>query len=230
MRAWTVDADDIQVADDLSARELHQTPGHRGVPGSATRRQVHRRRHQGVRQDPAAEGEARRACRSAPCACRRTACSTSRSATRSSAPTWSRSTAHVEPWSNVWLIAIAVGDAQAARHGRRPARRRAACTRSSSDDSLRSVIDHFVNLLDLPRSELFKCVNDTNNRLVPRLRTIATPVAIFIDSVDEYFNKHIKHRSAQRQRHRAADRRASGTTRRWAWCRWPTSCAASATT
>ena len=27
MRAWTVDADDIQVAEDLSARELHQTPG-----------------------------------------------------------------------------------------------------------------------------------------------------------------------------------------------------------
>ena len=27
MRAWTVDADDIQVADDLSTRELHLTPG-----------------------------------------------------------------------------------------------------------------------------------------------------------------------------------------------------------
>ena len=27
MRAWTVDADDIQVADDLTTRELHQTPG-----------------------------------------------------------------------------------------------------------------------------------------------------------------------------------------------------------
>src|SRR4029077_5199139 len=65
------------------------------------------------------------------------------------------------------------------------------------ESSLRSVIDHFVNLLDLPRSELFKCVNDTNNRLVPRLRTIDTPVAIFIDSVDEYFNKHIKNRSSR---------------------------------
>src|SRR5262249_56282913 len=54
-----------------------------------------------------------------------------------------------------------------------------------------------VTVRDLPRSELFRCVNDTNNRLVPRLRTIATPVAIFIDSVDEYFNKHIKMRSSR---------------------------------
>jgi hypothetical protein len=30
MRAWTVDADDIQVAADLDTRELHQTPGIEG--------------------------------------------------------------------------------------------------------------------------------------------------------------------------------------------------------
>jgi hypothetical protein len=103
---------------------------------------------------------------------------------------------NVEPWSNVWLMAIAVATlksldmvADLQVSGRLHA--------LVADDSLRSVIDHFVNLLDLPRSELFKCVNDTNNRLVPRLRTIDTPVAIFIDSVDEYFNKHIKNRSSR---------------------------------
>ena len=107
---------------------------------------------------------------------------------------------NVEPWSNVWLIAIAVATLKRLDmvDDLRVSGRLHALV---ADDSLRSVIDHFVNLLDLPRSELFKCVNDTNNRLVPRLRTIDTPVAIFIDSVDEYFNKHIKNRSSRDQRH-----------------------------
>jgi hypothetical protein len=103
---------------------------------------------------------------------------------------------HLEPWVNVWLIAIALATLKRLDmvDDLRVGSRLHALV---ADDSLRGVIDHFVNLLDLPRNELFQCVNDTNNRLVPRLRTIAKPVAIFIDSVDEYFNKHIKHRSAQ---------------------------------
>jgi hypothetical protein len=99
-------------------------------------------------------------------------------------------------WAKVWLISIAAAVLKRLDHldGVRVDARLAALL---DDRGLRGVIDHFVNLLDLPRNELFQCVNDTNNRLVPRLRTIAKPVAIFIDSVDEYFNKHIKHRSAQ---------------------------------
>jgi class 3 adenylate cyclase len=54
------------------------------------------------------------------------------------------------------------------------------------------VLDHFVNLLDFSRNDLFRCANETDNQLIPRLRSINQSVAIFIDSVDEYFEKHIR--------------------------------------
>lgn len=194
MRAWTVDADDIQVADDLTTRELHQTPGieaflapHRGdkfivvaTKGFGktlllkAKRVALQERAVCLPQDSLLDKPVGDKIFSADMVALYS---------------------HVEPWSNVWLIAIATATLK--RLGMADDLRVSGRLHALvSDDSLRSVIDHFVNLLDLPRSELFKCVNDTNNRLVPRLRTIATPVAIFIDSVDEYFNKHIKHRSA----------------------------------
>src|SRR5262245_2887766 len=194
MRAWTVDADDIQVADDLTTRELHQTPGieaflapHRGdkfivVATKGFGKTLLLKAKRVALQD-------------------RAVCLPQDSLLDKPVGDKIFSAdmvalySHVEPWSNVWLIAIAAATLKRldmADDLRVSGRLHALVT----DDSLHSVIDHFVNLLDLPRSELFKCVNDTNNRLVPRLRTIATPVAIFIDSVDEYFNKHIKHRSS----------------------------------
>src|SRR5215475_8612750 len=169
MRAWTVDADDIQVADDLSTRELHLTPGIEAFlsPQRSDKFIVVATKGFGKTLLLKAKRVALQ---------ERAVCLPQGSLLDKPVGDKIFSAdmvalyGHVEPWSNVWLIALV------------------------ADDSLRSVIDHFVNLLDLPRSELFKCVNDTNNRLVPRLRTIATPVAIFIDSVDEYFNKHIKNR------------------------------------
>jgi hypothetical protein len=56
---------------------------------------------------------------------------------------------------------------------------------------LESVVDHFVNVLDLKPNEIIEAAGDTDRELVPRLRSVGTPVAVFIDSVDEYFNKHI---------------------------------------
>jgi hypothetical protein len=64
--------------------------------------------------------------------------------------------------------------------------------------NLSSVIDHFVNLLDFDRGDLFRSANETDNQLIPRLRGISTPVAIFIDSIDEYFNKHVTTREPTR--------------------------------
>ena len=39
---------------------------------------------------------------------------------------------------------------------------------------------------------------------MPRLRAIDVPVAIFVDSVDEYFNKHVETRGSALQRRRRA--------------------------
>ena len=94
------------------------------------------------------------------------------------------------PWSKLWLTAIAVATLKQLEQtdGLKVNPRLA---RLLGDGALRGVIDHFVRLLDFSPSDLHRAANDTWH-LVPRLRAISTPVAIFIDGVDEYFNKHIE--------------------------------------
>jgi class 3 adenylate cyclase len=95
------------------------------------------------------------------------------------------------PWAKAWLAAIAatalkqVGATEGLKVGARLAGLLA-------DAQLHSVIDHFVRLLDFTPSELQRCATDTDGHLVPRLRALTTPLAIFIDGIDEYFNKHVE--------------------------------------
>jgi class 3 adenylate cyclase len=95
------------------------------------------------------------------------------------------------PWSKAWLTAIAVAILKhlGAMSGLRVAPRLAGLI---ADDQLHGVIDHFVRLLDFTPSELHRAGTDTDGHLVPRLRAVKSPVAIFIDGVDEYFNKHVE--------------------------------------
>jgi hypothetical protein len=50
-----------------------------------------------------------------------------------------------------------------------------------ADGGLRGVIDHLVRLLDFPPSDLQRCATDVDGHLVPRLRAVSSPVAIFIE-------------------------------------------------
>jgi hypothetical protein len=95
-----------------------------------------------------------------------------------------------EHWRRIWRIAIccavlkrvsALGDFEAS----------GALERLLGHRHLESVVDHFVNVLDFKPGEIIEAAGDTDRELVPRLRGIGTPVAVFIDSVDEYFNKHM---------------------------------------
>ena len=97
------------------------------------------------------------------------------------------------PWSKVWLSAIALALLKHARaaEGLKVNPRLASLLR---DEQLHGVIDHFVRLLDLTPSELQRVATDTDGHLVPRLRALKAPVAIFIDGIDEYFNKHVEER------------------------------------
>ena len=99
------------------------------------------------------------------------------------------------PWSKLWLTAIA---ATALKHlGRADGLRvTAKLTGLMTDERLHGVIDHFVRLLDFTPSELQRAAADTDGHLLPRLRAVSSPVAIFIDGVDEYFNKHIESRAS----------------------------------
>ena len=191
MRPWTIDADDIQIANDFDARVLHRTPwieefldktrddkfvvvGTKGF-GKTLLLKAKRIGYQ----------EAGRLC-----------------IPRDSLldkpvgdKVFSREMLQLfgegpEPWSKLWLVAIAtavlkeLGMTEDLEVSPR-------FSQLLADSHLRSVLDHFVVLLDLPPRDLHRCANETNTQLVPRLRALNTPVAIFIDSVDEYFNKHI---------------------------------------
>src|SRR5881296_7186 len=99
------------------------------------------------------------------------------------------------PWSKLWLTAIA---ATTLKHlgradGLRVIQKLAGLM---ADERLVGVIDHFVRLLDFSPSELQRSAADTDGHLLPRLRAVNSPVAIFIDGVDEYFHKHIESRTS----------------------------------
>ena len=75
------------------------------------------------------------------------------------------------PWSKAWLTAIAlatlkhVGGVDGLKVGGRLAG-------LVADEQLHGVIDHFVRLLDFTPSDLQRCATDTDGHLVPRLRAI----------------------------------------------------------
>src|SRR4051794_1828719 len=95
------------------------------------------------------------------------------------------------PWSKIWLTAIALATLKHA-DGVRDLKVGPALAGLAADRDLRSVIDHFVRLLDFTPRELQRCGADTDGHLVPRLRAVDTPIAVFVDGVDEYFNKHVE--------------------------------------
>jgi len=193
MRPWTVDADDIKIAEDLDDGVLHKPPwletfltaggddkfivvGTKGF-GKTLLLKAKRIRYQnadGVLCFP------ENALLDKPIG--------DKIFSKDMVAIYAHST---EWWAKVWLISIAA----------------TVLKRLDTLDDLRinprlgallddrrliGVIDHFVNLLDLPRHELHRCATDVDNALVPRLRALNTPVAIFIDNVDEYFNKHVR--------------------------------------
>jgi class 3 adenylate cyclase len=95
-----------------------------------------------------------------------------------------------EPWNKLWLTAISLAVLKQLRmtDGLDLSPR---FSNLLGDPNLRTVLDHFVVLLDFSPKDLHRCASETDTQLVPRLRAMNTPVAVFIDSVDEYFNKHI---------------------------------------
>jgi class 3 adenylate cyclase len=97
------------------------------------------------------------------------------------------------PWSKVWLAAIALTVLKHvdAVDGLKV---NARLTNLIVDAQLHSVIDHFVRLLDFTPSDLQRCANDTDSHLVPRLRSLKTSLTLFIDGIDEYFGKHVEDR------------------------------------
>jgi class 3 adenylate cyclase len=193
MRAWTVDADDIRVAEDLDESLLHRTPeidgfltpdrddkfiviGTKGF-GKTLLLKAKRILYQ-------REGRA---------VCLPTGNLLDKPIGdkifgREAVAFFAASPL---PWSKVWLTAIAVTVLKQADAigGVKVGPKLGGLI---DDGLLHGVIDHFVRLLDFTPSELQRSATDTDGHLVPRLRAVNAPLAIFIDGIDEYFNKHVE--------------------------------------
>jgi hypothetical protein len=201
MRAWTVDADDIQIADDLDATLLHRTPWIESFleEKRSDRFIVTATKGFGktlllkAKRIAYAEGTAvcipENGLLDKPIG--------DKVFNAAMVALYGEST---DNWKRIWLIAIAAATLKRLdmTDGLRVNPQLHALL---ANPNLTSVIDHFVNLLDFERGDLFKSANETDNQLIPRLRTISTPVAIFIDSIDEYFNKHVTTREPTRASH-----------------------------
>ncbi len=193
MRAWTVDADDIRVADDFDESLLHRTPeidsflapdrddkfiviGTKGFGKTLllkAKRVLYQRGGGAV-------------------------CLPSGSLLDKpigdkifGRETLAFFAASPLPWSKVWLTAIALTVLKhtGATEGLKVNARLAGLIR---DGQLHGAIDHFVRLLDFTPSDLQRCAAETDGHLVPRLRALNAPIAIFIDGIDEYFGKHVE--------------------------------------
>jgi len=193
MRAWTVDADDIRVADDFDESLLHRTPeiddflrsdrddkfiviGTKGF-GKTLLLKAKRILYQ---------REGRASCLPAGVLLDKPI----------GDKIFSRELlaffiVSPLPWSKIWLTAIALATLKHA-DALRELKVGTALASLVGDAQLRSVIDHFVRLLDFTPSELQRCAADTDGHLVPRLRAVSSPIAVFIDGIDEYFNKHVE--------------------------------------
>jgi len=191
MRPWTIDADDIQIAEDFDAKLLHKTAwiedfldasrddkfivvGTKGFGKTlllkAKRIRYQEQGHLCIPHDTLLDKPV-------------------------GDKVFSRDLvniydADIEPWNRVWLTAIAC--AVLKQSGMTEELEVSPpFARLLNNSRLRSVLDHFVVLLDYAPGEVHRCAQETNTILVPLLRALNRPVAVFIDSVDEYFNKHI---------------------------------------
>jgi len=191
MRPWTIDADDIQIAEDFDAKLLHKTAwiedfldanrddkfivvGTKGF-GKTLLLKAKRIRYQErgqlcIPQDTLLDKPV-------------------------GDKVFSRDLVNIydsdiEPWNRVWLTSIACA---VLKQTGVPEDLKLSPVLSHllQNSQLRSVLDHFVVMLDYAPGDVHRCAQETNTILVPLLRALNRPIAIFIDSVDEYFNKHI---------------------------------------
>jgi hypothetical protein len=201
MRAWTVDADDIQIADDLDATLLHRTSWIDSFLEQKRSDQFIVTATKGfgktllLKAKRISYGVGATTCipdnglLDKPIG--------DKVFNAGMIALYGEST---DNWKRVWLISIAVAVLKRLRmlDGLKVNPQLHALI---VNPNLTGVIDHFVNLLDFERGDLFRSASDTDNHLIPRIRNISSPVAIFVDSIDEYFNKHITTQLATRASH-----------------------------
>jgi hypothetical protein len=199
MRAWTVDADDIQIADDLDIALLHRTSWIESFLEPKRSDQFIITATKGFGKTLLLKAKR--------ISYGHTTCIPDNSLldkpigdkvfNAGMIALYGEST---DNWKRVWLISIVV--AVLKRLGMVDGLKvNPQLYALILNPNLNGVIDHFVNLLDFERGGLFRSASETDSQLIPRIRNLSSPVAIFIDSIDEYFNKHITTLDTQRASH-----------------------------
>jgi class 3 adenylate cyclase len=193
MRAWTVDADDIQVAEDFNESLLHRTPEIEGFLRSDRDDKFIVIGTKGFGKTLLLKAKRILYQREGRAVCLPAGALLDKPI---GDKIFSREllaffVVSPLPWSKIWLTAISLA---ALKHlgAVRDLKVGSGLAGLLADEQLHGVIDHFVRLLEFTPSELQRCGTDTDGHLVPRLRAVTSPVAIFIDGVDEYFNKHVE--------------------------------------
>src|SRR5690349_7690949 len=204
MRAWTVDADDIQIADDLDVTLLHRTSWIDSFLEQKRNDQFIVTATKGFGKTLLLKAKRISYSHSS------TICIPDNSLldkpigdkifNAGMIALYGEST---DNWKRVWLISIVVA---VLKHlgmvdGVKVNPQLYALI---INHNLSGVIDHFVNLLDFERGALFRSASETDSQLIPRIRNLSSSVAVFIDSIDEYFNKHITTLDTQRASHAGA--------------------------
>jgi hypothetical protein len=193
MRAWTVDADDIQVAEDFNESLLHRTPEIEGFLRSDRDDKFIVIGTKGFGKTLLLKAKRILYQREGRAACLPMGALLDKPI---GDKIFGREllaffVVSPLPWSKIWLTAICLATL---KHLGAVNRLKVGSGLASliEDEQLQGVIDHFVRLLEFTPSELQRCGTDTDGHLVPRLRAVTSPVAIFVDGVDEYFNKHVE--------------------------------------
>ncbi|HEX2539964.1 MAG TPA: hypothetical protein VHM00_02665 [Caldimonas sp.] len=193
MRAWTVDADDIRVAEDFDESLLHRTPEIEGFlsPDRDDKFIVIGTKGFGKTLLLKAKRVLYQRAGNAACLPSGSLLDKPIGDKIFGRESIALLAASPLPWSKLWLSAIALAvlkHAGAAQDLKVTAKLGGLL----ADTQLHGVIDHFVRLLDFTPSELQRAANDTDGHLIPRLRALKTPMALFIDGIDEYFSKHVE--------------------------------------
>ncbi len=193
MRAWTVDADDIRVAEDFNESLLHRTPEIEGFLRPDRDDKFIIIGTKGFGKTLLLKAKRILYQREGRAACLPTGMLLDKPIGDKifSKELLAFFVVSPLPWSKIWLTAIALATL---KHldALRDLKVGPGLARLVADGELHGVIDHFVRLLEFTPRELQRCGTDTDGHLVPRLRAVAHPVAIFIDGIDEYFNKHVE--------------------------------------
>ena len=108
-------------------------------------------------------------------------------------------------WENVWLMSMVLAIHKAS--GTRVAHLQRPLSTFAEDGNLVTIMDFFPAIIDLSRRDYFRAQRDFHNVLVPSYRRIHTPIAAFVDNVDEYFDAHLTSKERTRGHVGATEKR-----------------------